>query len=101
MRGTSLVTVCTRVVATGFRRLGLGGHGLLSKLVGGLTTAVRGLAFWTAVLLPLAYLPLLLVGDSRVTDVAVIGQLVALNVLALLLGHFHDGAIGQGFDDAG
>lgn len=101
MRGMYVVTVCVDAVSFGIRRLAPGGQGLVPWLVGGLATAVRTLAFWTAVLLPLAYLPLYLAGDPRVTSVVAIGQLIALNVVALLLGHCHDGAVGQGFDRAG
>jgi len=55
-------------------------------------TVTTGLAvaFWTAVLLPLAYVPLVVAGFSPVVDLSVFGKLVALNVVALVVGQFHD-----------
>jgi hypothetical protein len=50
------------------------------------TTAVRAAAFWLAVALPVAYLPLLaggVAGNELVPFVA----LLATNLLALTLGH--------------
>lgn len=48
----------------------------------------RAAAFWTATLLPLAYLPLLAAGDQPTT----IAALLTLNALTLLGGHGHDPA---------
>lgn len=48
---------------------------------------VRGIAFWTAALLPLGYLPLLFAVPSRVVTLPLVGKLVTLNVVALLVGH--------------
>ena len=48
---------------------------------------VQAVAFWTAAVLPLSYLPLLFVGSSRFATIPLIGKLVSLNVLALLVGH--------------
>ncbi|WP_340098715.1 hypothetical protein [Salinibaculum salinum] len=52
------------------------------RLVG----VLRRVAFWTAVVLPLAYLPLL---SSPVddTELLVFVALVAVNVVCLLVGH--------------
>lgn len=58
-----------------------------------LTTVVRGLAFWAAILLPMVYLPLLLVGWSRVTDPTVLGALVFVNGLAIVLGQDYEGDV--------
>lgn len=57
---------------------------------------VCGAAFWTAVLLPLAYLPLVATGFSPLLDLPVLGSLVALNVVALVVGQFHE-ATGQAY----
>lgn len=48
---------------------------------------IKRIAFWSAIVLPFLYLPLLATGlDSRATVVA-FAVLVALNVGALLVGH--------------
>jgi hypothetical protein len=49
---------------------------------------LRALSFWTAVLLPLAYLPLL-AGGLTAGEGSVLAALVLANVVALLLGHDH------------
>jgi|AntDeeMinimDraft_4_1070355.scaffolds.fasta_scaffold00298_6 ABC-type transport system involved in multi-copper enzyme maturation permease subunit len=48
---------------------------------------VRGLAFWTAVILPLVYLVLLVVGSPTVSDPAAVAVFAAFNVVSLVLGH--------------
>lgn len=122
MRGMFVVTVCADVVSVGISRLARRGQGLaatlargprialqglgvlvqgLGVLVRALVAAVRGLAFWTAVLLPLAYLPLFAVGTVGGRDLVVVWQLIGINVVALLVGHLHgDGdGIGQELDE--
>jgi hypothetical protein len=47
---------------------------------------VRFLAFWTAVLLPLAYLPLVY-GGLQGGESTVLLSLVVVNALALVVGH--------------
>jgi hypothetical protein len=54
----------------------------LGSLVGGL----KRLAFWAAVVLPLAYLPLLSSPIDTQQSLVLIG-LVAVNVVCLLVGH--------------
>ncbi len=51
-----------------------------------LVNGLRRVAFWTAVVLPLAYLPLL---SSPVddTELLIFVALVAINVVCLLVGH--------------
>ena len=51
-------------------------------------SAVRRVSFWSAILLPLVYLPLLSGGMGPQTGYIVIG-LLALNLIALLVGHNH------------
>ncbi len=58
-----------------------------------LLAPVRGVAFWSAILLPLTYLPLLFVDVPASigfgADVHLVALLIALNVVAFLLGHEH------------
>jgi hypothetical protein len=61
-------------------------------------TAVRAVAFWTAVLLPLAYLPLFLAGVAGAVDSVVVATVVALHAVAVLVGHVHDGELADGLD---
>jgi len=57
-----------------------------------LVSAVRGIAFWTAIALPFLYLPLLITGlNSGATRIAFVA-LVACNAVALLIGHSHRGS---------
>lgn len=61
------------------------------------TTALqplKGAAFWAAIALPFLHLPLLVTGlESRTTLLAFVA-LVALNVVALFVGHPHRAADG-------
>ncbi len=50
---------------------------------------VQTVAFWTATILPIGYLPLLALGPSRFVSLPVLGQIVSINAIALLLGHGH------------
>jgi len=60
-------------------------------------TAVRAVAFWTAVLLPLAYLPLLLAGVVGAVDPPTIAAVVVLHAVAVVVGHVHDGSLAGRF----
>jgi len=51
-------------------------------------STVRRVSFWSAILLPLVYLPLLSGGMGAQTGYIIIG-LLGLNLLALLVGHNH------------
>jgi hypothetical protein len=51
---------------------------------------VETAGFWTAVLLPLCYVPLLLTGLSTGRDAALLGLLVVLHLVALTAGHAHN-----------
>ncbi|ATW88954.1 hypothetical protein halTADL_2207 [Halohasta litchfieldiae] len=53
-----------------------------------LEASIRGVSFWAAILLPLVYLPLLSGGLEPQTGYIVIG-LLALNLIALFVGHSH------------
>lgn len=63
----------------------------VSHAVFALQTAVQAIAFWTAALLPLALVALLLLVDrGRTVDVDIVAGLVAINVVACILGHEYD-----------
>lgn len=65
------------------------------ELLRGVVGYVEGLAFWTAVFVPVAYVPLLLTGLSTVGDAALLIQLLTVNTLALVLGHGYAGTEGS------
>ncbi|MEF8791178.1 MAG: hypothetical protein V5A61_13725 [Haloarculaceae archaeon] len=48
---------------------------------------VRAVAFWLAVALPFAYLPMLAGGFGSETELLTFGALLAANTVALLVGH--------------
>jgi hypothetical protein len=52
------------------------------------TTAVQAVAFWLAVVLPLAYLPLV-AGGVTASELVPFAALLAVNVVALTVGHDH------------
>jgi hypothetical protein len=62
-----------------------------------LSSHVRRIAFWLAVLLPFVYLPLAVVDPTRLVDVRLLGGFVSVNLLALVVGHGH-GAPADGSD---
>lgn len=45
------------------------------------------LAFWSAIALPAAYLPLLALGIETIAHTTVLAGLLGLNAIALLVGH--------------
>ncbi|EMA32702.1 hypothetical protein [Haloarcula japonica] len=56
-----------------------------------LVSAVRGIAFWTAIALPFLYLPLLITGlNSGATRIA-FAALVVFNAVTLRIGHAYSG----------
>lgn len=64
---------------------------VLSHAVLTLQSAIQAVAFWIAALLPLALLALLLLVDhGRIVDVDDVAGLVAINVVACVIGHEHD-----------
>ena len=50
---------------------------------------VEAFAFWTAILLPFVYLPMLFGGFETTTSVLLFAGLLAANGVALLVGHGH------------
>lgn len=67
--------------------------GLTDSRVAQLSALVRrpfeALAFWAAIALPFAYLPLLYGGLDGTANLLVFAALVVANVLALYAGHDH------------
>ncbi|MFO7833276.1 MAG: hypothetical protein R6V31_04295 [Halohasta sp.] len=53
-----------------------------------LRATIRRVSFWAAILLPVVYLPLLSSGSGAETGSLVLG-LLALNLIALFVGHNH------------
>lgn len=60
----------------------------LDALAGRLTPTVRVVSFWVAALLPLTYLPLLVVGAVAEHPAAFLA-LLCVNAVAFVLGHGH------------
>lgn len=50
---------------------------------------VAAVCFWLAVALPLIYIPLLARGVESVGTVQTLGTLLAINAVALVVGHTH------------
>jgi hypothetical protein len=61
----------------------------IAVLIACLVPVVRGLAFWVATLLPLAYLPLLAVGVVAEHPVGFLG-VAGANAVAFVVGHAYD-----------
>lgn len=61
----------------------------LAAVTDRLADSVRTGAFWLAVLLPLAYLPVFGRFDGGLEDLLLVGGLLALHLVALSLGHGH------------
>jgi len=53
-----------------------------------LGATIRRVSFWAAIVLPVVYLPLLSSGSGAETGYLVLG-LLALNLIALFVGHNH------------
>lgn len=51
-------------------------------------------------LLPFAYLPLLFAGVSWAVEPSTVATFLAVNVVAVVVGRWYDGAVGQGFGSA-
>jgi hypothetical protein len=59
---------------------------IVAALVDVFGTPIKRVAFWAAIALPLAYLPLL-VGGLEDVEITLFVGLLALNVVAVTLGH--------------
>jgi len=62
-----------------------------SQLVRSVARNLRGVSFWAAIVLPIAYLPLLSGGLAGSEALLFVG-LLAVNVGAFVLGHDHEPA---------
>lgn len=84
-----LAALLTASLAAVLRRIGesLGSKSGLRSAAGLASGAVRVLAFWAAVLLPLVHVALLLGGLDTPTRLAAFGVLMGSNLLALVVGH--------------
>lgn len=51
---------------------------------------IEAIAFWTAVVLPFLYIPLLIVGLESTAELATFLVLVGLNIVAFVIGHPHN-----------
>ncbi|MFP8953823.1 hypothetical protein ACLI4Z_12780 [Natrialbaceae archaeon A-arb3/5] len=56
-----------------------------------LTKPVTAVSFWIGTLLPVAYLPVILMGIDSVTMLSLFVGLLTINVFALVLGHDYSG----------
>lgn len=56
------------------------------------TPSLTAVSFWVGTLLPIVYLPLLLAGVDSGMRFGLLVALLALNVVALVLGHDYPGA---------
>lgn len=56
----------------------------------GLTAPFELLGFWSAIALPALYLPLLVTGLESTAELLVFLGLLALHVVAIVVGHSHD-----------
>jgi len=55
----------------------------------GLKSGITGLAFWTAIILPFLHVPLLLTGLRSSSAALAFVSLLALNVVAVIVGQLH------------
>lgn len=61
----------------------------LERVAPSLADPIRKTGFWVAIVLPVFYLPLLLVGLSSTIAVGLFVGLVAMHLFALYVGHAH------------
>ncbi len=61
--------------------------GVLERAVPGLARPIRAVGFWTAIVLPAVYLPLLATGLSSALEGGLFLGLIAGNLLSLYVGH--------------
>ena len=61
--------------------------GVLERLVPRRAGSIRKVGFWTAIVLPFLYVPLLATGLSTASETATFLALLGVNLLALYVGH--------------
>lgn len=64
-------------------------------LVAPVWSTVRAAGFWLAVALPLTYVPLVALSPTPAADPLVLVAAVAVNLLALAVGHGHEPSLGR------
>ncbi|ELY67743.1 hypothetical protein [Natrinema versiforme] len=64
-------------------------HGVLERAAPAIATPIRAAGFWTAIAMPILYLPLLARGLSSSLEGGVFLALIVGNLLALYVGHAH------------
>lgn len=69
----------------------IGCRGVVNSFCARTGSLVRGVGFWTAILLPVLYLPMLLLNHPWAIDVANIVKVVALHMASLVVGRGHGG----------
>ena len=57
---------------------------------------IRGAGFWAAILLPVLYVPLVVIGHPWVVDVTNFTKVIALHVASLFVGRGHGGDVETG-----
>ncbi|QSW99126.1 hypothetical protein [Haloterrigena alkaliphila] len=62
---------------------------LLEAVAPTYATPIRVAGFWGAIVFPVCYVPVLATGLSTVLDVGLFLGLIAVNLLALYVGHTH------------
>lgn len=68
-----------------------GARAAVARAIGRIGTMIRGLGFWTGILLPLVYVPLLLLNHSLIAEVTTLGKVIVVHVAALFLGKGYGG----------
>ncbi|WP_247001671.1 hypothetical protein [Halosolutus gelatinilyticus] len=66
-----------------------GDRGVLERTVPSLATPIRRTGFWAAIVLPFLYVPLLATGLSSSSETMTFLALLAVNLVALYVGHAH------------
>ncbi|RQG91541.1 hypothetical protein EA462_06165 [Natrarchaeobius halalkaliphilus] len=64
-------------------------HGALERTVPNLAGAIRKTGFWTAIVVPFLYVPILLNGLTTWIESTTFLVLLGINLLALYVGHTH------------
>ncbi|MFB6107567.1 MAG: hypothetical protein ABEJ82_01845 [Haloplanus sp.] len=80
MQEPSLASICAHVLVLVARRC---------------AALVRVAAFWAAIVLPMLYVPLLLLGTVSATAPSILWKLVALNIAALVVGYGYGTPLGE------
>lgn len=62
---------------------------VVERAIHGLHRAVSGIAFWTAIVVPIGYISFMVHGVDTESQLTTLVALVVVNYVALLLGHSH------------